>query len=269
MKPTAAYHHTDNSQHVWPDEEKPCIWMEAGLVGYKLCDRGFDCEHCSFDAMMSQTGTVPESNKADGRGAQSIFRAAGEDHPRFDAVCRQIYLDPQAYYGKGFWYLKPNADNTVTLGLNDVAAAFLPVMHEVVLPRLNMQVSTDKTAFWLISPDGTIGLRSPCAGRVTRINNRLIEALNQDQESERGNLWLAQLAGHDVTQEMEAMITGDRAAAFLSRQRDQVVRLLENSVEWAHPDLGETSQDGGHRVHSLEQLMGSRAYFRIVASLFS
>jgi hypothetical protein len=26
-----------------------CVWMQAGVVSYKLCDRRFDCERCPFD----------------------------------------------------------------------------------------------------------------------------------------------------------------------------------------------------------------------------
>ena len=29
-----------------------CIWMDAGAVAFRLCDRGFECDHCPFDAAM-------------------------------------------------------------------------------------------------------------------------------------------------------------------------------------------------------------------------
>lgn len=29
-----------------------CVWMQAGVVGYKLCDREFDCDQCPFDAAL-------------------------------------------------------------------------------------------------------------------------------------------------------------------------------------------------------------------------
>ncbi|HLE32365.1 MAG TPA: hypothetical protein VJB38_07150, partial [Bacteroidota bacterium] len=31
-----------------------CIWMDAGVVGYKLCDRSLQCDHCPFDESMRQ-----------------------------------------------------------------------------------------------------------------------------------------------------------------------------------------------------------------------
>jgi hypothetical protein len=32
-----------------PAETKECIWMSAGVLSYRLCDRAFDCEHCLLD----------------------------------------------------------------------------------------------------------------------------------------------------------------------------------------------------------------------------
>jgi len=26
-----------------------CVWMDAGVVNYKLCDRAFDCDRCPLD----------------------------------------------------------------------------------------------------------------------------------------------------------------------------------------------------------------------------
>ena len=26
-----------------------CLWMDAGVVNYKLCDRAFDCDRCPLD----------------------------------------------------------------------------------------------------------------------------------------------------------------------------------------------------------------------------
>ena len=29
-----------------PPGRKKCVWMEAGVVSYKLCDNNFDCPTC-------------------------------------------------------------------------------------------------------------------------------------------------------------------------------------------------------------------------------
>ena len=45
-----------------------CVWMSAGLVKYKLCDQGFNCEHCEFHHAMQgieHSGTPIRNNHSD------------------------------------------------------------------------------------------------------------------------------------------------------------------------------------------------------------
>jgi len=37
--------------------KKPCIWMEAGVIDYKICNHDFDCLSCDFDRAMTETAT--------------------------------------------------------------------------------------------------------------------------------------------------------------------------------------------------------------------
>jgi glycine cleavage system H lipoate-binding protein len=38
-----------------PNGESECIWMEAGVIDYKLCNNYYDCHTCSFDRAMKET----------------------------------------------------------------------------------------------------------------------------------------------------------------------------------------------------------------------
>lgn len=65
----------------------PCIWMSAGLVAYKLCDRGFECDGCPFDqAMRGGTAAPARRGRRDAVGypAFGVARPAGAA-PRIDA----------------------------------------------------------------------------------------------------------------------------------------------------------------------------------------
>lgn len=35
--------------------KKPCIWMEAGVIDFKICDHDFDCRTCEFDRAMTES----------------------------------------------------------------------------------------------------------------------------------------------------------------------------------------------------------------------
>ncbi len=37
------------SMRIVPPGKKKCVWMEAGVVSYKLCDHNFDCSTCVYD----------------------------------------------------------------------------------------------------------------------------------------------------------------------------------------------------------------------------
>ena len=38
-----------------PENAEKCIWMEAGVVSYKLCSLKFNCNDCQFDRVMTST----------------------------------------------------------------------------------------------------------------------------------------------------------------------------------------------------------------------
>lgn len=37
-----------------PPNKKKCVWMESGVVSYKLCDNNFDCPTCPYDQAMQR-----------------------------------------------------------------------------------------------------------------------------------------------------------------------------------------------------------------------
>jgi hypothetical protein len=37
----------------------PCVWMSAGLISFKLCDREGECEGCPFDRAMRGLPSLP------------------------------------------------------------------------------------------------------------------------------------------------------------------------------------------------------------------
>lgn len=51
-----------NQEDVTSEKEKPCIWMKAGVVAYRMCTRNYDCKNCEFDqAITDQSGAYVES----------------------------------------------------------------------------------------------------------------------------------------------------------------------------------------------------------------
>lgn len=49
------------------DQKKKCVWMEAGVIDYKICDNNFDCNSCHFDRSMTQTAEANLALRKAGR----------------------------------------------------------------------------------------------------------------------------------------------------------------------------------------------------------
>jgi glycine cleavage system H lipoate-binding protein len=53
------------SMKIVPPGKKRCVWMEAGVVSYKLCDNNYDCSTCVYDqAMQVKVARQKESSVA-------------------------------------------------------------------------------------------------------------------------------------------------------------------------------------------------------------
>lgn len=49
-----------------PRNEEKCIWMEAGVIDYKLCNNYYNCHSCSFDKAMKETADKNARARAEG-----------------------------------------------------------------------------------------------------------------------------------------------------------------------------------------------------------
>lgn len=73
-----------------PEGVLPCVWMSAGLIAFKLCDREGECESCPFDRAMRGLGPLPEAlrpgaSPASARGRARRRRTVSAKNPPSEA----------------------------------------------------------------------------------------------------------------------------------------------------------------------------------------
>ncbi|MBW1916464.1 MAG: hypothetical protein JRI57_00370 [Deltaproteobacteria bacterium] len=73
-----------------PRDNKYCIWMQAGVVKYKLCDHNYDCNTCPFDQAMTKTA---EHNIALRQAGKPAPGKKGEIIPWQDKMRQRAGLD--------------------------------------------------------------------------------------------------------------------------------------------------------------------------------
>ena len=55
----------------------PCVWMQAGVVDYKLCDRDYDCEHCPFDEALHTRSSQQALRERRAQSESTIVQGCG------------------------------------------------------------------------------------------------------------------------------------------------------------------------------------------------
>jgi glycine cleavage system H lipoate-binding protein len=66
------------------ESKKRCIWMDAGVVQFKLCDKDFDCRSCQFDQAMAESATQQLAQRRQERNpvAETVNQVTWENKMR-------------------------------------------------------------------------------------------------------------------------------------------------------------------------------------------
>ncbi|MBK7405853.1 MAG: hypothetical protein IPJ41_14850 [Phycisphaerales bacterium] len=156
-----------------PSGAQACVWMQAGLLAYRLCPLHLDCEHCPLDAALRAGAPSPAT--------------ADQPHtpspPQF-----QRFPDDRRYTPRHTW-LRPDTPGAQhgRFGLDALAAAL------VGLP-LRIEHPPDAAACVLILREGGIPVLAPHEFRFTRWNHALDTDPGLLLTDPYGDGWLAELA---------------------------------------------------------------------------
>lgn len=233
----------------------PCIWMSAGLVAYKLCDRNFECDGCPFDQAMR--GVPPRRT---GLGETPAPLAAAE--PLSAAVAGRFPGDRRYHPAHAWAERRPGGG--VRIGIDSLFAALAGRPGAVVLAAAGSPLERGRSASWLVTRGELIPVPSPIDGTVRRRNERLAAEPGLAASDPYGEGWLleAEVSGEDP----DALLL-DAAAARRRAERRRAAFLAEAAalLEPGRRAVGPTLPDGGLPLRDLEQMLGPGRYYRLAA----
>jgi glycine cleavage system H lipoate-binding protein len=91
--------------------KKPCIWMEAGVIDFKICNHNFDCPRCDFDRAMSETAAQNVAMRRTGQqltGKKAniiLWQEKMREHSGLQQKCRHMVTGRVPAYFCGNNYL--------------------------------------------------------------------------------------------------------------------------------------------------------------------
>jgi len=227
--------------------EQTCVWMDAGVLAYRLCDRGFDCEHCPLDAAL--------------RGVAREGETAPADSPPPVAV----FPDDRLYTTGHIWVRTlDRSGRRVRVGIDGFAAPMLGLPGEVRLSVDAGSVARGEALCTLVLEGETLEVSSPVAARRIVPNEGVRDQPWRLVAAPYGGGWLAELELHPG-EALAGLFDADAAhrhAQFDARRFRRLIayELLADADTPVLPGPPEGGTD-------LRRLLGTRRYTVIIRQL--
>lgn len=229
-------------------EDLQCLWMKFGLIGYKLCDKNFDCDNCKFDEVMRNNTSQNVIIKDD-----SNFR-----NPFVDLILRinRQQFNPNYIYLKNNFILKKIFPKTYYFGLSPLAYLVLEKVFEYEILSKSKLINEDDKILKVFGKWGEVEIHSP-------ITFHCLENLNLYQEMFNEKSWLF-LIDLDESQLDDQIINENEFNTYCNAFKNKIQSLDNKFFE-----VGRTMQDGGKKLNYIYEIIGEKNFLSIIKKLFN
>lgn len=240
------------SFQVLAPEARPCVWMSAGLISYKLCDRGFDCEHCPLDAALR--GTLAEGPAL---VAPHVERRTDADLFPQDRLYTDghLWVQAAAHDDQRVWRVGQDAFAAALVGC---AAAVDWADRGSALIRGMPLCDID------LGMGEALTLNAPLSGKLLRANETLLHDPRLAVVDPYGEGWIAEIQGLDA-----GSILGLRPAAEARESARDEVFLFRRALALrllVEPAANAWNTGGGaDPLSDLRQVLGGPSYVELVS----
>ena len=260
-----------------PDGELKCIWMDAGVVDFKLCDLQFRCEHCPFDTVVRKqlwtSESLHDSSSPVVTGSPSI-----SSHPS-NSYLEQLISDllspfaheplpsDRSYSDNHLWFKKEDS-LSVTVGLDHLALHVLGPISGIAFTTPPTRAYRSSPCAWIIHRSGTLPLRTPVAGTIMGVNGRLNDSPRLVGASPYDEGWIFDFRpdlGEGIHQKL---LSHEQATHLFRKQAEQCGRDCRSAFLEREPPVGTTMYDGGQPVDRIEGILSPNVFHTIVLRRF-
>lgn len=247
--------------------ELPCVWVSAGVLSYRPCDRAYECEGCPlYQALRggdAKAGTERDPMASPTR-LDGVEDLAGRYLAELGDGCT-LHLD-RAYSAEGLW-LASTPSGEIDIGLDDYTLRLLQPVDDVVLPRPGVWLTHMAPCAWVNRGRLAIALHCPLAGEVVEVQQRpdLTPPRHGDGAAAR---WWFRLRPHESVAGAAGLYHGEGLLSwYLGRVRavrEQVSAAMTPQAGIAGPTLN----DGGIPPQNLDMVIGRERFEALVGRLF-
>jgi glycine cleavage system H protein len=208
-----------------PQSARPCRHQLTGEAPGRACGNGFDCRDCA-------------------------------DHVRFEAL-RQASAEASAHFGfglpldrlyhRGHTWVKPEADGTLTVGLDDMARRLVGTPERVDLPVAGERLEVNGEAGRVRTRGREVRVLSPVDGKVVGVSG------------EGAAFTLRVDPG--PTADLRHLLSGGEARAWALRELERLQRAMGSTA------LGAALADGGELVDDVGAALPGDRYDAVLGDM--
>ncbi len=234
-----------------------CVWMNGGVLAYKLCDRDFDCEHCSLDAALRGCSPPRVSNTG-----HFVRNGSSVEFP-----------DDRLYSNGHVWVQRVSVarprdieldDSTlVRIGMDAFAGALLGSARRAVFEPLGKHLKRGERFCEIELDSGTLPLRLPLSGVLEATNSALTDSVQPIVTAPYVDGWLIELRT-DLREEFDALVPCDGARDRARHDLRRFGRLAALDVLKTGSEVGATLPDGGEPLTDLHSILGDARYLSLL-----
>ncbi len=209
-----------------------CLWMDAGVVDYKLCDRDFDCDRCPFDEAFHS------------HPPQTLVTPARRDSSTSLSV-QGCEIASSLFYHPGHTWARVEEDGIVRIGLDDFAQRMLGPAYAISLPARHRELTRDEASWSVTHQSGIATLASPVSGKVLEINSNLLlrpALINRDPY---GDGWTMTIEPKDLKTCLKRLMYGEKVSQWLAGEIEKLRSLINRISSDEHIAIIPTMTDGG------------------------
>ncbi len=254
--------------------ELPCVWVTAGVLSYRPCERDFACEACPLYQALRRDG--PGWSQAGGGAASGARPGADDAVARFLTELARgcvLHLD-RAYGADGLWVEgvgggegegegeEGGGSRELRMGPDEFSLRVLQPVEGLVLPGVGVRLKRGAPCAWVSRGRLAITLRSPIAAEVVAVHPHP-DAEPARRAGRRGERWWLRVRPRETPRSAGLLVHEALLDWHLGR-----VRAVREQLEAALAHSGVAAADGGAPERDLEAVLGPERYEAVVGTLF-
>ncbi len=256
-----------------PEEEAHCVWMDAGLVNYKLCDRRYECDSCPFDGVMKEqhhtfavrAAMHSEHLFSDHQETEIPDDADQDPLERIMAPFRSVVFPEERIYFSDHTWMKSMKGGMILIGIDQFLAMMIRPISSVASVHTPSHIGRNEPFAWLMRDSGTFAVRTNERGTATVFNTRLTEQPSLVTRDPYGEGWLMQINCAEVKDDNLNFFTARDSYKLLCEEVGMLARTVKNKMHTS----GKTMYDGGTRIETIEKIIGEKEYNKMLSRLMS